>query len=345
MQVSLLSRFQGTLLGAILGEMLGAYCQAQLVQNQPISWPDVACWRLATLTASPWQLDWGDLIIEQTRSLIEHRGLDLTPIGRLKNSHLRHNLKSTISSHDHEGDAAAGMAIATLPLAMFLHADPSKFQRALKQVLPPESALSAFMDALVTALVYGQAIALALYGQLNPANLVTDIVASLASMDTPLTDPQFEQSVQHRVQALTSVRTLTLQSKGIETVTQQLLADPTLRHPMALALYGFLSTPADFNLTVVRAARLGYQPQLTCTLAGALAGAYTGISGLPISSRLAVSQVKSMALSSLRGANPEVELLQLAHQLFALWSGADNPTNFPPCNHPTPVVSVARSII
>lgn len=77
---------------------------------------------------------------------------------------------------------------------------------------------------------------------------------------------------------------------------------------IALALYCCLTTPTDMPLVMGRICQSEVSPPLTLTLAGAIAGALNGLSGIPLSWRLALPC--------------DQELQHLGLNLFAHWSGA-----------------------
>ena len=83
----------------------------------------------------------------------------------------------------------------------------------------------------------------------------------------------------------------------------------------------------DFRLTLLQAAKMPHPQvphlQVQCAIAGALAGAAHGITGIPPSWR---QRLNRAGYASFWGLNSEAELLQIADDLLAAWSGVYHPT-------------------
>jgi hypothetical protein len=78
----------------------------------------------------------------------------------------------------------------------------------------------------------------------------------------------------------------------------------------------------DFRLTLLQAAKMPH-PHVNCAIAGALAGAAHSLTGIPPSWRQRFNQA---GYASFWGLTSEVELSQIADDLFAAWSGIYHPT-------------------
>lgn len=86
---------------------------------------------------------------------------------------------------------------------------------------------------------------------------------------------------------------------------------------IALSLYCFISTPNNFLISVKRAAKLNNQLAVPVTiLTASLSGAYNGIGGIPRNWLIATGHHQFYALAR-----------ETIAQLFATWSGVDNPRN------------------
>lgn len=303
MQYSLLSRFRGVLLGSFIGERL---C-SNGIQGRGAE----GLW----LTSPPTQdtqsnqilSDWSQIATYGIQSLIRCGYLNLDDwmqhINVMQPSLLVLNMTASSSE----------VAVATLPMALFFHDNEVKLQQ---QMLKATSVWQNDSQASQGALAVAYAIALALTEQLNAHTVIPKTLAYLGTTPTPLT------------QQLEQVQTLLEQGAGLDTTLTQLRRGQTrggkLPHSpytsIALAFYCFLSTPDDFRLCVSRAVRSGYQPQITVTLTGALAGAYTSITGIPVRWYLAANRI------SVGG-----QRLQLADRLLAVWSGAYDISAIKPC--------------
>ncbi|MGF1492383.1 MAG: hypothetical protein ACFBSC_08010 [Microcoleaceae cyanobacterium] len=106
---------------------------------------------------------------------------------------------------------------------------------------------------------------------------------------------------------------------------------------VALALYCFLYTPREPQLTVLRALRTRSIAPLAAVISCILSSIYNGLIGLPISWRAtlekqgmpSLNQIKAGSLSressqveQIRGYSNEGVVLQLGTQLFTIWSGS-----------------------
>lgn len=194
---------------------------------------------------------------------------------------------------------STGAIVGTLPIMLFSHEYKAKLRNNLQQVA------SIWQDDLELrdgALAVGYAIAQSLKEKLAVTTLIPKTIAFLQNSQTRL------------VQQLLAVQTLLEQEAGLEMAITKLCRDaqPNIT-PIALAFYCFLSTLEDFRLSMTRAARTNYQPQSTCCLVGALSGAYNSTVGIPLGWRIARSQTSWEINSATQ--------LQLADQLFAVWSG------------------------
>lgn len=291
MRYSLLSQFRGALLGSLVGEILGSnkgrmpsrlLLRASPAQdNQPLVAP------FAT------QLNWSQIATYGIESLIHCGRLDLED-WQLRSSKVESLslLKNTASSSE--------AALATLPIALFFHDDQGKLRQQLQQA----AAHWQQTDENEGVLAVGYAIALALTEKLN-YNLIPQILNYLGNAQTQLGQQlqQVQNLIDKGATLNTAVHQLRLEAKlqgGTDTVSA-----------IALAFYCFLSTPEDFRLSLSRASRIAYQPQLTSALTGALAGAYNSNIGIPIGWRLEANQI-----------NISTQRLKLSEQLFAVWSGA-----------------------
>jgi ADP-ribosylglycohydrolase len=204
-------------------------------------------------------------------------------------------LKNTASSSE--------AAVATLPMALFFHDDPVKLRQHL---LKAAAVWQQNSEASEGVLAVAFAIALALTEKLDSTTLIPRTLTYLGKAQTPL------------VQQLEQVQTLLEQGAGLDTTLTQLRRERSRRSDLlelsytsiALAFYCFLHTPEDFRLSVTRATRTGYQPQITAALTGALSGVYNSIIGIPVGWRLAANRISTGS-----------QRLQLADHLLAVWSG------------------------
>lgn len=293
MVYSLLSRFQGALLGAALGEDLKGQATRQLsalsLQSQPL-WGKVAVLLMQDLLQRG---NWYG--VRQADSLYQealHQGL-LTPGHRL---------------------GGLDLALITLPLALFFHEAPAKRLKVwqeLGQVWPCDPL------AIAEAWSYATALTSLLLGASSGSLVLAQVLTALQTFQ-PIGWEQLEQPLQLGQDRLR-------RGAGLHGFWQELPAKQPLSssRTIALALYCALDAPPDFTLAIGRGAQMQpFNPQL-CSLIGAVVGATTGLSGIPTDWRAPYSQavVPSWGLSA-------PALSQMAGQLLAVWAGATNPLSF-----------------
>lgn len=292
MRYSLLSRFQGALLGSFMGEILVRVgCQNPSFGGVLLTPPK----REETQTHQ--QLSIGNQVATWgTESLIR--------CGRLNLEDWRRLWEKTPSSLCLESVPSMNeSALATLPIALFFHEDELKLRQ---QLLTYQDLWQHQSEASEGVLAIAYAISVALREQLDCATLIPRIQLYLGTSQSPL------------MRQLEQVQMLLNKGAGLETTLTQLRREAQMRgEPLgrahtsiSLAFYCFLSTPEDFRLAVSRAAQTCYQPQITAALTGALAGAYNSIIGIPVNWRLTANRISS--------AN---QRLQLADRLLEVWAG------------------------
>lgn len=329
MRYSLLSRFQGALLGAALGESLGIDCWAQ---RSPKKHPSQGNWAAMTqLNLSEWRPDredggiapskqaafpWGKVAIRSTEKFIQTGnwqgiGWDLPPDLTISKGH---GIGSALAVEQRV--TGAELAIATLPMALFFHDNPIRWQQALTEV-----AEQWLIDAagLEMVRIVSQIIAQALKEQIAPSQLIPQLVNDLQQNDL---HQEFQpnlvcalEQVQILVQSGASLRTAIFRLQSLQPAPSQTMQSGM--NAICLALYCFLSTPHDIRLALLRAAQSGGFPQVVCGLTGALLGAHNSIAGLPLTWRLG----KAGGSPGLSWGVTGDQVTQLATQLFWVWSG------------------------
>lgn len=343
MPYSLLSRFQGTLLGAVLGDDLGDWQHqkraqtqddlAALGQHEWLGAPvDLAYWHPG---AEPISRSWHDRAIASASTLIASGGqkrlrgtmslpfmaLDRSVKDRSAGANNTAGLTAAepcrSSSALNELLTTVELAIATLPVTLFFHDNETMLQETLQQTLQSWQG-NADSDAGVLAV--GYAIAQILKERFDPSNLIPQIIAYLRrytdnlTADTVAFISQLEQ-VQRLVQqraglqaAIAALRTATGESRDADD------------RAIALAFYCFLSTPDDPRLAMLRAVRCSDSSAAITALTGALSGANNSLIGLPLTWRI-TAQPSQVLQGDLSGT-----ACQLAAQLYTAWSGVYDPT-------------------
>lgn len=316
MRYSLLSRFQGALLGAAVGEIIGAQSQGESMPDWQKLWPGVGY----GMTSQMGQVAaaWGSLGLASAQSLIQY--------GRLDVENWKQSCIVAIPGIVTKGEGWAGVAIATLPVALFFHEDEAKLRIMLQQATQGwENA-----PVLEGALAIGYAIAQSLTEKLNPDTLIPQTIAYIQDSFVGGTS---ENGV--LVQQLALVQSLLKEGASLEMAVQALgrhhqeesLPSPTI----ALAFYCFLNTIEDMRLSVSLGARTVQCPQIAAALTGALSGAYNSIAGIPVVWRTPKGQsdVKISESPSLWGMKSASGMLQLGDRLLAAWSGVYDTADLP----------------
>lgn len=302
MQYSLLSRFRGALLGSLIGEILSSSPGNSRVFGNSVNLRKINIsyhqnQQSSSTTSQQTISNWSQIANSSIESLIRCGTLDvedwLEEAQKVNESLLY--LKGKANSHQ--------TAIATLPIALFFHDNPVRLQEKLQ-----EAAVIWLSDTEDVSGVYaiGLAIALTLTENLNLSSLIPQILSELKSSQTPL------------AQQLEEVKTLLEQRADLETTIFQLrrLQSNQIKQKncpntsIALAFYCFLNNPEDFRISVTRAMRSGYQPQMTAAITGILSGVYNSMMGIPVGWRVAAQRIEVWQKRQ-----------QLASRLLAVWSG------------------------
>jgi ADP-ribosylglycohydrolase len=249
---------------------------------------------------------------------------------------------------------ASELAIASLPIALFFHEDEAKIyqnlERLSQEVAPePSSILPSFMISL--------AIAQALQNQFHPQRSIPQMIAAITRLETRLGRPVAKaDSVAILMQQLAQVQTLLEQQASLERARSQLCqspqqalqATPTLHElqPIMAALYCCLATPNDWRLAVLRSLQMQMAPALVATLTGAMSGAANSLAGIPVEWRLALDHPNSSStLKSLwQVVEFEAEVMELASDLLATWSGTYDTQKFPVKRYHVPAIAAPHVI-
>ncbi|MFQ3626567.1 MAG: ADP-ribosylglycohydrolase family protein, partial [Cyanobacteriota bacterium] len=288
------SQYRGTLLGAALGQVLGANAQAQTQTD----WQQIERWGFGLpVPHHPTP----DLPHDSLHDPIAKLGQPMLSLGDgvIHQPQQSIVLPSAILGHP------STLAIATLPITLYAHNHPKLLRSHLER-------LSAPVSSLAVALAVGELISQVMHTDQPPPALIE---GAIAAQDLILIAPELAATLQ-RVNVVADQDSLAI-------ARHSLLAEtPADYVPLCLALYCFLSTPEHPAIVLLRAAQISPLP-LTCALAGALCGARNGISSLPATWRVQAQQ--SGSITALWGVS-ESALDSLAAMLFAAWAGIYMPS-------------------
>jgi hypothetical protein len=279
MRPTLLNQFRGTLWGAALGVALGRYAEDWNAAGhaQPIGWKLGGA--LCALPAEVYPLELVTAFEQGAKPLI---------CGQVT---LDREDSNSFEPVDTSIVFTLGM---TLPIGLFYHQEPNKLKPLLEQQLQTSD------DSILGAVL---AVNLAIAHILNRIHPPTQAIALLGSCQKAVSPVSTSITA-----SLAQVERLLAQGAGLADTIDELTAAPEWEAAIALGFYCHLSTPEAFNLTLLRALRSPVSIQLTAAIAGALAGAQNGWTGIP----------------ALWRDSQELALQRCADQLLATWAGADS---------------------
>jgi ADP-ribosylglycohydrolase len=326
MRYSLLSRFQGALLGVALGDRLGFEypVQQQLQQKVALTGNLLMLNRAALPKQQPDHnlqtqeiqpvlaaSSSGRLAVYYAEKLIRQGGWH-TPKGE-EAPVLSPKIYSKSQLNRETAALGAELAVAILPIALFFHDDEVKLRQTIGEALMEQG----HSELLYGALAIGFAIAQAIKERLDPLHLIPQIITYLQE-DTS-TDAYIDL-----INKLEQGQTLLQERHNLHTALRTLLPSNCFgvgNGEIVLALFCFLSTPEDMHLAMLRAARCGSASQIVSTLTGALSGAYNSSAGIFLEWELIAADPAQI----LDGQISTSEICQLAAHLLAVWLGAYDP--------------------
>lgn len=354
---ALTSRFRGAMFGAALGEILGLHCQAKLDEATPSCWLEIERWGFEPLEQAP-DYTLGKAIAMRAQNLIHSGSSSMPGLWHRSSFSDPLALDSAVSHPEIATQTdAIHWAIALLPDLLCHYDSPEKVitqaqQGLISQSLPspqtspiaesehdfghgdciPASRINLTISSIDILRVLATVMMPILSGNPIPSTLMSDrILPTLSSPNSGIL-------TSHLTAQLTWVEAAIAQQWSLEAVRrrckgqnplpyQTSFPSPTALEPVSVALYGFLSTPEDFRLSLLRVAQLEYCPQITCALTGMLSGAANGLSGLPLSWQrsLQAGYRQPNALSQVWGLDVPT-LVELADQLLQVWSGVYTPS-------------------
>lgn len=310
MRDSLHSRFRGAFLGGLLGEAIGVYALSH--QPSRLAWQQIFQGRLGKLSsANPNRAI--KLMFAQTAALV---GTD-----QLSAKSTATQTESNDSIYTPNDPTPEELILSTLPLALFYHDQPVLYRTALQTSGQP-TATNKTASSITAAALIGQAISLILRERFVRLELIPQL----------LKDLDLEEACPDLANQLHQIQTWVEQSTDLAGVARHVnhikqgsagSAVDSACLAVALALYGFLCTPDDFRLSLLRASQLDSSILLP-TLTGTLSGLYNGVTGLPNAWRQQVWLGEAEALQRW-GVASEAEVEEFADRLLAGWAGATDP--------------------
>ncbi|MCT7996897.1 ADP-ribosylglycohydrolase family protein [Laspinema olomoucense] len=246
MRYSVLSRFQGTLLGANIGYSIG---NGVISLSGPL------------LEVRPRPGD-EEYLVASAKNLIQNGGFDSSSWCEAVAS-----VSQQSEGIEFPAILGADRLMAVVPVLLFYHEHLEFLRTNLYQISELLSIPVAERDGL---LALGYALAATLTERLNPHSLIGETIAYLQDTSSPL------------IPQLATVETLLAQGVSLERVREQVAqTEGPGSLPFALGFYCLLSTLEDFQLSISRATRTGSQAPVTTVITGILSGAYNSIPGIP----------------------------------------------------------------
>ncbi|MEB3181454.1 MAG: ADP-ribosylglycohydrolase family protein [Nostocaceae cyanobacterium] len=287
MKFSVLSRFRGSLLGALIAE-------ARVFETLGLS-------EIQAMESHQPLIEWGEIAVIGAKSIISQGTLDIDD--------WLNRQKQVYPQSQAIEESSPKAILSVLPVALFFHDNPVKLRENLLKAINLWQNQPIIRDG---ALAIGYAIAQAVGETLNPVTLIEQTISFLGNTETCI--PQF----------FLKVNKLLAQGAGLEEANSELNREQKPAAAIALAFYCFLSTPDDFRLAVERGTQIVGTHGLTSVLTAAISGAYNSTIGIPLrwhptTTKKARDRINRV--STKWGMNNEAEMLELAECLFAVWAG------------------------
>ncbi len=286
MRYSPISRFKGTLLGALLG---GSVAPGGKVQFES-------------------SLDLGRMAVLGIQSLIALGRLDLDDWIERQQEESPHSAATD--------DISIKIIIATLPVALFFHENPIKLRQNLLRVLKIWEDDPVVRDG---TLAVGYAIALALTEKLDPLTLIPQTISFIG--ETPTSIPKKLLRVQNLLEQGIGLSTaqaeFAKEEKLSNTIAMAFYCFLSTLEDFRLTV---LQATHNDN-SQVQDTRL-LSSQATGAITGALSGAYNGTGPIPVNWQVLLLQRNSPVW----GLTSFFQMLELTDAFVAVWSGVYNLT-------------------
>ncbi|MEY3866347.1 MAG: hypothetical protein RLZZ338_238, partial [Cyanobacteriota bacterium] len=310
MRYSLLSQFHGTLLGAVLGDCfargdkLRDRGDGSVVKNEEI----------ADKSVEKYPLEKSRVLFLSTESIITCRGF------------YRKHWRESINKVNREEISLSEGIWQILPIIIFYHENEIKLTEILQEIISDSEGEEkdnpnpiSLGEGKIGLLGIGYTIAQLLKQPKELSNLIPqtidylnsdcllvellELVQNLIKQGASLENARHELGQKVKVSPAIVAR----EGKGIN-------REKRLIHHIALGMYCFLSSPQDFRLAVTRAIPTRGEDSLMTTLTGIFGGSYNSSISIPVE-----------WYSLLNSISHEEKIRELARNLYAIWSGRNDP--------------------
>jgi hypothetical protein len=307
MRYSLLSQFHGTLLGAVLGDCLGRgdkLTDRSIVKDEEI----------AEKSVEEYPLEEARVLFLSTESIITCRGF------------YRKHWRESINKVDREEISLSEGILRILPIIMFYHENETKLREILQEIISDSEREEkdnpnpiSLGEGKIGLLGIGYTIAQLLKQPKELSNLIPQTIAYL---NTDCFLVELLELVQNLIKQGASLEKVRNEVGGklkgfpgnVAREEKRINVEKRLIHAIALGMYCFLSSPQDFRLAVTRAISTGGEDTLMTTLTGIFGGSYNSSISIPVEWYSLLNSMRS-----------EEKIRQLARNLYAIWSGINDP--------------------
>ncbi len=307
MHLSLLSRFQGFLFGAGLGEACGMdrlranRTGSYGYQGGPVK-PQISALSLPLCRSLETRIE----VLIQSQ-LARKSNSNFRPKGALERK------AETISDRPATNGQWAMAIAGILPLTLFFHENPVQLHQQVHLSLAQSNTPELEPEALAIA----QMVSSVCREQLPSLDLISKSLDQLGYPTTAIANRlgQIQDLLTTRASLATAMKVLALsQSSDYSEIAAAI----------ALAVYCWLSTPEFFPLSLLRSQQLSNISVLIPMLTGALSGAHNGLVGIPTGWQLH-DRESSDQFDDHPPLYSKTRSHDLAAQLLAVWSGYYQP--------------------
>jgi ADP-ribosylglycohydrolase len=242
MRYSLVNRFRGTLIGAVVGE--------DLANNNKVN---------KNIAKSTNPDIWRTMIKSSAESFICQGKFDVDDWTQ--------RCLEVYTKYQETGNYTSSVILAAIPVALFYHENPALLRKNLLYFSRIWQESEVLRDG---TLALGYAISQSLTEKINPNTVICQIISFLGDKNSQLS------------QDLEKVDSLLKQDSGFDKAQIELFKQNQDSRNIALAFYYFLSIIEDFPLAVLQANNKLNNISSISTITGALSGAYNSIQGIPV---------------------------------------------------------------
>lgn len=263
MNLSLLNRFQGGLLGYLLAVTLRnnqlSYSQVDTLNQEPHY--------QSKISLESGDSAWINILINVTECLIKSNTVQPADWQQIQEKYQ--------FLFESQSDLLSIITVITTPLSLYYHDNPAQLRQELDYCFQIWEQSSENQESIFS---WHRGIALILREKAEPNSLIEEIIAVAPQPETTFIKQL--KKTKEGLEAGISLKTL------INTMKSDFI-------PLILALTYVSDTPSDFRVSVLRAQKYACESLITTLLTAVLAGVYNGWSGVPVDWRLELQNSKT----------------------------------------------------